>query len=113
MKTTFDMSRDLRDAMEEARASEGYPVKRKSAWICEAIERLPIVDPRYARVGLAEALSKVEVKFNVTLTAQAREVIRVARATIRAVDPDAEGLTGQIIRAAVRLRIEEAAKWVA
>lgn len=110
MKTTFDLTTDLRSAMDKAREDDGYSVKRKSTWICEAILRLPSGDPTYAKVGLGEAREKFGTKICLTLSAEATEVIKKAKTLIRREDPESEGLSGQIIRAAIRLRLDQSGR---
>jgi len=105
LKTTFDLTSDLKDRIEEGMKQDGYGVKQKSAWICEAIIALHRHDPTYARVGLGEGLEKFNTKMGVTLTAVAAEEIKKAKSIIRREDPESEGLAGQIIRASIRSRL--------
>ena len=106
MRTTFDSTVEIRDAMAAARIREGYGQREKSQWICEAIIRLAVHDPTFSSVGLGEGRMKLTTKLAVSLTPDAQEVIRNAKTVIRREDPESEGLTGQIIRAAVRRRVE-------
>jgi len=105
VKTSFDLTADLRAAMDRTRELEGYGVKQRSAWICEAIVQLPKADPTYANVGLGEARERFSTKLGVILSFDASEVIKKAKSIIRREDPESEGLTGQIIRAAIRARV--------
>lgn len=105
MRTTFDAPVEMRDAMARARERDDYGPRKKSQWICEALVRLASHDPTFSTVGLGEARMKFDAKLAVSLTPEAQEVIRTAKAVIRREDPESEGLTGQIIRAAVRRRL--------
>lgn len=105
MRTSFDMPVALRKQMEKAREAAGYSSRQKSQWICEAISHLAQLDPTLSTVGLSDGLAPHDTRVPLTLTEDASEAIRQAKHRIRRIDPEAEGLSGQIIRAAIRQRL--------
>ena len=110
MRTTFDIPKDLRDSMETAREREGYSVKQKSRWICEAVLALRQEDPAGLTVGWAEDLSRSDsnpnIKMPLNTTQEVLDVIKDIKISIRQDHPESEGIVGQVIRAAIRKRIK-------
>lgn len=111
MRTTFNLPEELRDAMEAAREAAGYNRREKSRWISEAVELLPQIDPLYSSVGVGEAHLSADVTAAVSISDEAMDVIRKARATIRMELPESEGMLGQVLRAAIRNRIKHPRYW--
>jgi hypothetical protein len=105
VRTTFELAADLHDAMEKAIIRDGYSRRKKSLWICEAISELKTRDPKLISVGLGEGNMTFDKVMGLSLTQVTLEQIGKLKATIRRLDPEAEGLNGQIIRAAIRARI--------
>lgn len=105
MKTTVKLSRRLRDAYFEAAVAE-VGGKRKSRWVCEALATLERGDRGLATVGLGEHAFVPECAVQVSLREEDVERLRRLVEQVRRQDPLAEGVQSQVLRAAIRWRLE-------
>lgn len=109
MRTTFELNASLHDAFEAAIVRDHYSQRKKSRWICEAIMDMRAKSPMsLLSVGLGEAVEPFDRIMAVTLSQEAQDEILHVKKIIRRHRPQAEGLNGQIIRAAIRVRIARA-----
>lgn len=104
-RTAFTLSSKLRDDYKQHVARlRGYGSRRKSRWVCEAIETLFRDDPMLSRVGLSGREAKDAVDL-VLLNERCEKLIEEAFPVLRGQHPQWEGVQGDIIRAAVAYRL--------
>ena len=105
MKTTVKLSRRLRDAFFAAAVAE-FGAKGKSRWVCEALVALEQGDRGLATVGLGEHAFVSECAVQVSLRDEDAERLRRLVEHVRRQDPLAEGVQSQVLRAAIRWRLD-------
>jgi predicted DNA-binding protein len=107
-KTTYRLPADLRQSMLESVAKE-YGKKGKSRWIKEAIAELIAKDAALASVGLGEDYETHDASDVLVMDCAALEQLQTAMTTIRRQDPLFAGVQSAVIRAAIRMRLINAA----
>lgn len=105
VRMTYAMQMELRDA-----ARRAYGGKGKSRWVRDALEKLAEEDPALTTVGLGEHDFVPECVEQVQLSDSALELLEKLVSRVRRQDPLAEGVQSQVLRAAVRLRLERSCR---
>lgn len=105
MKTTVRMTVAMRDAMRSAAAKE-FGGKGKSRWVREALVDLNMEDPALTSVGVGESVFVPECSDQVVFQREEAQLLDELVARIRKQDPLAEGVQSQILRAAIRRRLQ-------
>lgn len=105
MKTTVKLSGRLRDAFFGAAVAE-FGSKGKSRWVCDALEALERGDRGLSTVGLGEHAFAPDCAVQVSLREEDAERLRRLVEQVRRQDPLAEGVQSQVLRAAIRWRLE-------
>lgn len=105
MKTTVRMTRVMRDGLRIVAAKE-YGGKGKSRWVREALQDLNEMDPALTTVGVGESTFVPECSDQVILGLRESDLLDELVARIRRQDPLAEGVQSQILRAAIRRRLQ-------
>jgi hypothetical protein len=105
VKTTVRMTRAMREAMRITAAKE-FGGKGKSRWVREALAELDAEDPALTSVGVGESAFVPECSEQVVIGSDVSELLENLVARIRKQDPLAEGVQSQILRAAIRRRLE-------
>lgn len=105
VKTTVRMTNAMRDALRSV-AAKAYGGKGKSRWVKEALEALNREDPCLTTVGHGESAFIPECSDQVILGASESDLLEQMVARIRKQDPLAEGVQSQILRAAIRGRLQ-------
>lgn len=108
--TTFKTSRVLRDRLNQHLRKSGYGLKRKSAWICEAIAQMLEHDKGLSAFGLGADLITIDTQDKVNLSVEGRQALDAAITKIRQQSPLREGVQSEIIRSAIRWRLGEEGK---
>ena len=108
MKTTVRMTRAMRAGLRSAAAKE-FGGKGKSRWVREALAELNAEDPALTSVGVGESAFVPECSDQIVLGREEMDLLEELVARIRKQDPLAEGVQSQIIRAAIRRRLERSA----
>ena len=105
MKTTVKLTVNLRMAfLEAARIEMGQ--RGKSRWVCAALEELERDDRGLASVGLGEDSFVPECSVQVALSREDEDRLRRLVEHVRRQDPLAEGVQSQVLRAAIRWKLE-------
>jgi hypothetical protein len=99
------MTREMQELMREA-AKAAHGAKGKSRWVREALELLDAEDPAMTSVGFGEAHFTPECAEQFLLSQDAAERLERMVSRVRRQDPLAEGVQSQVLRAAVRWRLE-------
>jgi hypothetical protein len=102
------MTLDMREALRIA-AAKAYGGKGKSRWVREALWDLNAEDPALTTVGFGERAFVPECSDQVVLEQEESELLYELVARIRKQDPLAEGVQSQILRAAIRRRLQRSA----
>lgn len=105
--TSITIPGSLLIELETKIVSEGYGMKGKSQWICEAIEaflQLPQSDV-CELTGIADEMDKLNKRISLKLTDELVEKIDNALIEVRKKHPDLEGVKGKIIRASIIQRL--------
>ena len=105
MKTSVRMTKEMQMALRHAAVS-AYGAKGKSRWVRDALEMLDSQDPAMTSVGFGEAHFVPECAEQVLLSEEAAERLERMVARVRRQDPLAEGVQSQVLRAAVRWRLQ-------
>lgn len=100
--TTFRVDAELRAALNAALARDGVSERRKSRWLCAAVQEFVHADPRMATVGAGENLKRFTLAERILMDEATEDAIDRAIRLIRASDYRVEGLQASIIRAAIR-----------
>lgn len=112
-QATFRLSAELRRKFREGLATEGYSIRKKSKWICEALANMFEQDPGLKTVGLGDALEEhnetESISINNHFTYLEEEINRATR-ILRRQNPFMEGVRSAIYRAAIRRRLEQMGK---
>lgn len=108
MKTTVRMTRAMRESLRRAAVS-AYGGKGKSRWVREALATLNAEDPCLTTVGHGERAFVPECSDQVNLGPHESDLLEQMVARIRKQDPLAEGVQSQILRAAIRGRLQRSA----
>lgn len=104
-QTTLRMTRAMADAYTLAYRAK-YGSRGASRWIEEAMVSF-LDDPSFAtKVGIGEAKMVFDAAKGVGLTPEAQQLLESGVWRYRRIDPLAEGVSSQILRAAIRLRLE-------
>lgn len=104
-KTTYRLPSALRENMLNA-VTRKYGKKGKSRWIKEAIAELAAKDAGFASVGLGEDYETYDASDVVVMDSPTLEALEAAMTAIRRQDPLFEGVQSAVIRAAIRLHLE-------
>ena len=105
VKTSVRMTKEMQSALREAAISE-YGAKGKSRWVRGALEMLYSEDPAMTSVGLGEARFAPECSEQFLLSEETAELLSQMVSRVRRQDPLAEGVQSQVLRAAVRWRLQ-------
>jgi hypothetical protein len=104
LKTTVRMTSAMRESLRNA--AKAYGGKGKSRWVREALEALNADDPCLTTVGHGESAFVPECSDQVILGPGDSDLLEQMVARIRKQDPLAEGVQSQILRAAIRGRLQ-------
>jgi hypothetical protein len=105
VKTTVKLTVNLRVAfLEAARIEMGQ--RGKSRWVCAALEELERDDRGLASVGLGEDSFVPECSVQVAFAREDEDRLRRLVEHVRRQDPLAEGVQSQVLRAAIRWKLE-------
>lgn len=105
MKKSVRITREMQKALRSAAVS-AYGAKGKSRWVRDALEMLDAEDPAMTSVGFGEAHFVPECAEQVLLSDETAKRLEQMVARVRRQDPLAEGVQSQVIRAAVRWRLQ-------
>lgn len=103
------MTEEMQKALREA-SSAVYGAKGKSRWVREALVMLAAEDPAMTSVGLGEAHFVPACSEQILLSEESEETLEKLVARVRRQDPLAEGVQSQVLRAAVRWRLERSSR---
>ena len=104
--TTLRLSKQVADAFTHACRSK-YGVRGTTRWVEEALSDL-LAHPSFAtKVGVGELNAVFDATKALRLTPAARTMLEDGIRRYRRINPLAEGLSSQILRAAIKLRLEK------
>ncbi len=95
----------MQDSLRHA-AVAAHGAKGKSRWLRDALEMLDLQDPAMTSVGFGEAHFVPECAEQFLLSDEAVTRLELMVARVRRQDPLAEGVQSQVLRAAVRWRLQ-------
>lgn len=100
--TTYRTNEGLQRLQQEGMRAAGFHMRRKSEWVCLAIEQLLAEDPGLASLGAGEDLETFPTRAILGVSASTEEAIDRAYRIIRRQDVRAEGVMASLVRAAIR-----------
>ena len=109
VKTSVRMTEEMQKALREV-SSALYGAKGKSRWVRDALSMLAAEDPAMTSVGFGEAHFVPTCSEQILLSDGSEEILENLVARVRRQDPLAEGVKSQVLRAAVRWRLERSSR---
>lgn len=101
-KTTYRTNARLRAQLVELYRVNGVSVRRQSAFMRGAIQRLFEDDPQLRTVGQGDRLEEYPDVQPLVVDPATEALIERAYRIVRAVDPRADGVMSALVRAAIR-----------
>lgn len=99
-QTTFKLTTELRDDF-IALAREEYGVRGIARWIEDSLREFVKLPDFTLRVGAGEANIELTAAKTITLTPTAQEFLNEAVTKVRRIDPTAESVRAQVLRASL------------
>jgi hypothetical protein len=104
-KVSFAVPKSLKSELQQRVISDGYGLRGKSKWVCEAITRLFKYDNHLELIYYSDELQGLDGMEAVVLNEDIKDAVENKIIDVRRVYPELEGVKSRILRTAIVQRL--------
>lgn len=104
-KVSFAVPKSLKKELQQRVISDGYGLRGKSKWVCEAVTRLFEYDNHIELIHYSDELQGLDGMEAVVLNEDIKDAVDSKILDVRRAHPELEGVKSRILRTAIVQRL--------